>query len=70
MFGTLTSALFLTPAGKLFDRIGARAMGFGSCVALGIVLFLLSCSDRMANLLARLLPEQWAAIVVMSVLFG
>ena len=69
MIGTLTSALFLTPAGKLFDRIGARVMGFGSCVALSLVLFLLSCSDHITTFVARLLPEQIAAITVLSVLF-
>ena len=42
MIGTLSCSFLLTPAGKLFDRIGARWMGFGSCLALGIVAILLS----------------------------
>ena len=69
MFGTLSSAFVLTPAGKLFDRIGARWMGFGSCTALGIVLFLLSQTDHIATTLALVIPEKIAAIGLLSVLF-
>jgi OFA family oxalate/formate antiporter-like MFS transporter len=69
LFGTLSAALFLTPAGKLFDRIGARWMGFGSCLVLGIVLLLLSQTDRMIAATAKLIPEQWAALGILSLLF-
>ncbi|VGO22493.1 hypothetical protein SCARR_04576 [Pontiella sulfatireligans] len=69
MFGTLASSFLLTPAGKLFDRIGARWMGFGSCAALGIVLLLLSQTGRFATQLAKLMPEHVAVIGLLSLLF-
>ena len=36
-FGTLGSALFLTRAGRLYDRVGARSMLVGSSLVLGLV---------------------------------
>ncbi len=69
MFGTLTSSFFLTPAGKLFDRVGARVMGFGSCFLLGLVLYLLSCVDRIAAILAALFPEHVAVVGLLALLF-
>jgi OFA family oxalate/formate antiporter-like MFS transporter len=69
LVGTLASSFLLTPAGKLFDRIGARWMGFGSCIALGLVLLLLAGTGRMAAGLARLMPEQMAAVGLLGFLF-
>ena len=69
MIGTFSSSLLLTPAGKLFDRIGARWMGFGSCLLLGLVLLLLSQVDHLAALLHKLLPEQIALAGLFAFLF-
>jgi cyanate permease len=69
MVGTLSSSFLLTPAGKLFDRIGARWMGFGSCLALGIVLVLLGQSAGIAAAISRLLPERLAVFGLFSLLF-
>ena len=69
MIGTLSSSFLLTPAGKLFDRIGARWMGFGSCFALGIVLLLLGHSDRIAMVVSRLIPGPYTVIGLFSFLF-
>ncbi len=49
MVGTGLSALLLTPAGKLYDKLGARAMGTGVCVALALVLLYLSQIDRISG---------------------
>jgi MFS family permease len=46
--GTAASALFLTWGGKLYDRFGARIVGAGSALMLGLVLLGLSRLDRIA----------------------
>ncbi len=69
MIGTLSSSFLLTPAGKLFDRIGSRWMGFGSCLALGIVLVLLGQSARIAAVISLLIPERFAVFGLFSLLF-
>lgn len=69
LFGTLASSLLITPSGKLFDRIGARWMGFGSCLALGVVLLLLSQTAHIAAILAPLVPRPVAAIGTLGLLF-
>jgi len=69
MIGTLCSAMLLTPAGRLFDRVGARWMGFGSCLMLGIVLLLLSRTEQIHAVLAGFLPRQGALISLLAFLF-
>lgn len=69
MFGTLSSSFLLTPAGKLFDRIGARWMAFGSCTSLGLVLLLLSNTGRLASLLSQIMPEHLAATGLLALFF-
>jgi len=69
MIGTITSSFVLTPAGKLYDRIGSRWMGTAACFTLGIVLLALSRADHIAGALAVLLPPQAAAVLVMTALF-
>lgn len=69
MIGTLASATLLTPAGKLFDRIGARWMGFGSCLMLGSVLLLLSRTAEMHETIASVLPNRESLIALFSLLF-
>jgi cyanate permease len=69
MIGTLSCSFLLTPAGKLFDRIGARWMGFGSCLALGIVVILLGNSVRIAAVVCRLIPGPYTVFVLFSFLF-
>ena len=53
MFGTLSSAFFITYAGRLYDKYGARIIGASSAVLLGIVLLGLSRSDHMVGFLQR-----------------
>ncbi len=67
--GTFASSFLITPAGKLFDRVGARWMGSCSCLALGTVLLLLSQTDHIAAGLAKVLPAPIALSAVLAVLF-
>jgi len=69
MIGTIASAFVLTPAGKLYDRLGARWMGTASCFMLGTVLLVLSRADHIAGALATLLPQQIATLTTMTGLF-
>ncbi|MFP3937182.1 MAG: MFS transporter [Phycisphaerae bacterium] len=55
--GTAAGALFLTWGGKLYDRYGARIVGFVSAVALGVVLLGLSRLDAIASGLTGLFGE-------------
>ncbi len=70
MGGTIGGALLLAPAGKLYDRIGARLLMAATCVLLGGVLVGLSQCDRLAAGLAGVtgLPAGWAAFGV--IFFG
>lgn len=67
--GTFSSSFLLTPAGKLFDRIGARWMGFASCLSLGVVLLLLSQTDHIATALSAAVPEHYALVGLFALLF-
>lgn len=69
MIGTLCSAAVLTPAGKLYDRIGSRWMAGGACFLLGCVLILLSAADRIGGRVVQLIPGPTGLIVTMSLLF-
>lgn len=51
-FGTVTSSFFLTYAGQLYDRLGARVMIVMSSAMLGIVLVFVSGIDLAATALA------------------
>lgn len=47
-FGTVGSALFLTRAGRLYDRVGARSMVVGASVLLAIMLLFICSIDVFA----------------------
>jgi len=49
LIGTIASSLLLTPAGKMYDRYGARVMAIASSFILGIILILLSYSGKIAT---------------------
>lgn len=46
MIGTIASSFILTWAGKVYDKYGARWVAMGTAILLGLVLALLSQSDR------------------------
>ena len=51
LFGTIASALILTPAGKLLDRVGERNMGTAVTLLLGLLLIALSNLDSILDFL-------------------
>lgn len=52
LIGTVTSSLFLTPAGRMYDRYGARVMAIASAIVLGSVLIFLSYCGRITTCLS------------------
>ncbi len=45
MFGTFTSAMLITYAGKLYDKYGARIIGTGTAIGLAIMLLIMTRMD-------------------------
>ncbi len=71
MIGTIGSSLLLVPAGRLYDRFGARVVGTVSCVALGGVLLVLSRCDVLAGRLADFVGPAYAtAAAFATILVG
>jgi sugar phosphate permease len=62
MIGTISSALFLSAAGRLYDRKGARLVTSIAAFGLGAVLLYLSFADRIAAGIAALLPPRAASV--------
>lgn len=52
MIGTIASSFILTWAGKIYDKYGARWVSMGTAILMGIVLVLLSQSDRIIRSIA------------------
>ncbi len=52
LVGTIGSALLLSAAGRVYDRLGARRMGVPVVLGLSLTLLFLSVSDRVALFLA------------------
>jgi MFS family permease len=71
MIGTIGSSILLVPAGRLYDRFGARVVGTASCLVLGGVLLGLSRCDVLAGRLAALVgPEYATAAAFATILVG
>ena len=68
LVGTITSGLCLPYGGRLLDRLGARIVGVGACLGLGLTLVLLSSIDLLANPLEPSLGP-WAALVLLALGF-
>ncbi len=68
MLGTLGAGLMLVPAGRLYDRFGARPVGTASCVLLGGVLLGLSRCDEVAGRLAAAVGPPYATAAAFSVI--
>ncbi len=67
MIGTIGSSLLLPLAGRVLDRVGARAMTMAASIGLGVALVLLATSDRVATALP--LVAGTAALVTASFTF-
>jgi len=61
MIGTLISAFFVTKAGRLFDKFGARYVAFFASFLLGVSLLLFSFSEKIANFIQQIIhSESWS----------
>ncbi|TVR91831.1 MAG: MFS transporter [Spirochaetaceae bacterium] len=70
LIGTIASAVMLTPAGKIYDRLGSRATGTGVTVALALSLVGLTQAPRVLGMLAAAgIPSAAAALIIMSLGF-
>lgn len=69
MIGTLISAFFVTKAGKLFDKFGARYVAFFAAFFLGFSLLLFSISENISNFLKSILhTDSWFVSFFLSCL--
>ena len=66
MCGTICSALMLTWAGRLYDRVGARPMAALAALGLALTLLLLSVADQVASSFGG---GFWVSFVVLSLSF-
>jgi MFS transporter, OFA family, oxalate/formate antiporter len=69
-FGTLCSSLFLTRAGRWYDRHQARTLMCGSSLLLGLVLLLISGIDGVVAMLPPQLAATAAFVLILSGYFG
>ncbi len=71
MIGTLLSAFFVTRAGVLFDRYGARFVAFFAAIFLGISLLLFSIAVTISNNIKQFLQmDSWVVpFALISILF-
>ncbi|WP_203258343.1 MFS transporter [Hyunsoonleella ulvae] len=71
MFGTLLSAFFVSKAGVLFDRFGARYVAFFSAFLLGVSLLLCSKSVTISNSIGGVFgTNSWVIpFIVITILF-
>lgn len=65
--GTILSGFLMTSGGRLIDRIGVRAMGVGSTLALALSLLVLAVSGEISAGLAQLLGVTSIAAVSLPV---
>jgi len=68
--GTVGSAFFLTRAGRLYDRMGARLMVTGAAALLGAVLVFVSQVDRLGALLADGLGLALSTVTLPLIVLG
>lgn len=70
LIGTVTSSLFLTRAGRWYDKLGGRVMVALSSLVLGIMVFYISCVDLFSHYLAEFLSMPLAYIAFILVVPG
>jgi sugar phosphate permease len=66
--GTVSSALLLSVAGRVYDRYGARAVGVASAAALSLVLVGLTLTPAVASKTTDVLPGELVAAVSFAVI--
>ena len=68
--GTIGSALLLTRAGRLYDRIGARIMVVGASLGLGLLVAFISVIDWVGGTVAALLGTAVSSVTLPLILLG
>ena len=68
--GTVASALLLTRAGRLYDRVGARIMVVGASVGLGVLVVFISVTDWLGAALSGLLGVALSTVTLPLILIG
>ncbi|AKJ64047.1 MFS transporter [Kiritimatiella glycovorans] len=66
--GTMGSALLIARAGKIYDRYGARPVGFATAVAMGLVLWALTLVDQAAAAVGALFGGRGRVLISMTLL--
>ncbi len=64
MLGTILSSLFLTKAGKIYDKVGVRPVAIAASFCMGISLLFLSRSDIIAKKIS-FLPNYFVSISIL-----
>jgi len=62
LVATVSSALILSYAGRLYDRFGSRIVAGAAAIGLGLVLLLLTQVDRAAAAIGTLMPRLASAV--------
>jgi MFS transporter, OFA family, oxalate/formate antiporter len=70
LFGTLGSAIFLTRAGRFYDRYGARISIVASSILLGLCLSFIASIDRLSLILLDLFSVSIAWVTFPLILIG
>jgi cyanate permease len=68
--GTIGSALLLTRAGRLYDRVGARVMVVGASIGLGTLVAFISIIDWLGAPVAALLGVSLSTVTMPLILLG
>ena len=68
--GTIGSALFLTRAGRLYDRVGARIVVVGASLVLGVLIGFISIIDWLGSAIANFLQISLAMVTMPLILLG
>ncbi|WP_136481051.1 MFS transporter [Cognatitamlana onchidii] len=71
MLGTLLSAFFVTKAGVLFDRLGARYVAFLAALVLALTLLLFSISEYIVDTVKQILniESNLVTLIIITILF-
>jgi MFS family permease len=69
MIGTIGSSFLLTWAGKMYDKYGARWVGMATSILLGVVLLLLSQSDRIIRFFVQPTSNVYAGFAIAVLVF-
>ncbi len=64
LMGTVSSALFLTQAGRWYDRLGGRVMIAGSSLMLGVMVAYISFADQLSGALGGSLAVTFVCILL------